>query len=381
MQLRRVLWQVIPSVAAVVGLVAALAVVGVTSAPADLPEEDVAPLPVVTAPAVWQTRIETPVRYLGEVRARQRVGLSFEVAGTISRIAVDEGNRVAEGSPIAELDVARLKADLMRLEASAEAVASDLDLARLTLRRVERSFGADAANEQEFDRASSSVTTLEARLAEARAAVERTKVDIAKSSIVSPFDAIVARRHADTGSLAQPGTAVVTLVERVEPEVRIGVAPAAVPSIGTEIGVAVRGATYQATVTEVLPEIDRITRTAEVRLALDAQLGDGLRDGDAASIEIPSVAEIQGVWVPLSALAQSVRGLWALYIAAPDEEDGWVVQRREVEMLRPESGRAYVRGAIEPGELIVIDGKQRLVPGLAVTPRSAETLSRAEASP
>ncbi|MEM1185910.1 MAG: efflux RND transporter periplasmic adaptor subunit [Planctomycetota bacterium] len=330
------------------------------------------PLAVRVVPVQWVEQIDITRRFLGEVQARQRVDLSFDITGTIERIAFDEGDTATAGDVVAVLDADRHKADLMRLQASAQAVASDLELARVTLERVETTLAANAATDQELDEASSAVRTLESRLAEAQASVARTQVDLDKSVIYAPFDALVARRRADVGSLAGPGTVVVSLLERTEPEVRVGVTPRLVLAKGDAVGVKIRGRTHHADVIGVLPEIDRITRTAEVRLAIDGVLGGEVRDGDPAEIEVVSSVKEQGLWVPFAALTQSVRGLWALYVAAPMGENSWQLERREVEVVRPGDGRAFVRGAVETGELVVIDGKHRIVPGLAVRPIIAE---------
>lgn len=372
MKLRSFLVRVLPSTAVCLACVGVLGGIGVFTAPTTEVQPQGEPLAVRVVPVQWVEQIDITRRFLGEVQARQRVDLSFDITGTIERIAFDEGDTATAGDVVAVLDADRHKADLMRLQASAQAVASDLELARVTLERVETTLAANAATDQELDEASSAVRTLESRLAEAQASVARTQVDLDKSVIYAPFDALVARRRADVGSLAGPGTVVVSLLERTEPEVRVGVTPRLVLAKGDAVGVKIRGRTHHADVIGVLPEIDRITRTAEVRLAIDGVLGGEVRDGDPAEIEVVSSVKEQGLWVPFAALTQSVRGLWALYVAAPMGENSWQLERREVEVVRPGDGRAFVRGAVETGELVVIDGKHRIVPGLAVRPIIAE---------
>lgn len=360
--------QAAASVIAVTAVVGAVGAVGVLSTPTAEAPSEIKPMVVLVSPTAWQDSTEDTARYLGEIQARQRVNLSFELNGTIDLLGADEGDRVPAGTVVARLDTARLLVDLRRLEAAARAISSDLDLAEITLERVDQTIAANAATQQQRDEAASAVRTLRARLAEAQAAVQRTRVDIDKSTLRAPFDALVARRFADIGSLARPGTPVLTLLERSDPEARIGVAPGAVPFVNGDTHVIVRSRRVPARLVDVLPEIDRVTRTAEVRFVLPEQLGPTLRDGDAAEIEITRPVDEDGFWVPLSALTQSVRGLWALYIAVPAGGDGWVLERREVEIVRPATGRAFVRGALEDGDLIVTDGKQRLVPGMRVRP-------------
>ncbi|MEL6330246.1 MAG: efflux RND transporter periplasmic adaptor subunit [Planctomycetota bacterium] len=360
----------LPTLAVVACVAGALGAVAALSQPAAEPPHAARPVAVLTEPVRWTDSIEVRTRYLGEVRARQRVELSFEITGTIESVLADEGDVVEGGLVVAELDTSRLEADLDRARAAAAGVRTDLNLARRTFERVERIFSGSASTQQELDEASNAVRRLEARLAEAEATIRLVKVDLEKSSLEAPFDAIVSRRAADVGSLASPGAIVLTLLETEGPEVRIGVSADAASSLGAQKTVTVRGRSVPATVLAVLPSVDRLTRTTEVRLRLGERLGSRLRDGDAATIELSSSIAESGFWVPLSALTQSVRGLWALYIATP-EERGWILERREVEIMRPGSERAYVRGSIREGEAIVVDGKQRLVPGMRVRPASS----------
>ena len=74
-----------------------------------------------------------------------------------------------------------------------------------------------------------------------------------------------------------------------------------------------------------------------------------------------------GFWVPVTALTESDRGLWGVYVV----KDESLVERRIVEIIHSESERAYVRGTLEDDDRIVRTGVQRLVPGQQVTPHAS----------
>ena len=73
----------------------------------------------------------------------------------------------------------------------------------------------------------------------------------------------------------------------------------------------------------------------------------------------------------MKALSAASRGLWTVYVAAPSG-DGWTAVPRPVEMVHSEGDRAYVRGPIQPGERVIVDGLQRITPGMPVTPRDSQ---------
>ena len=78
-----------------------------------------------------------------------------------------------------------------------------------------------------------------------------------------------------------------------------------------------------------------------------------------------------------------MRGLWAVFVAqplGPDSQAGSEsagthrLVRRTVEVLHEESDRVFVKGMLRDGDRVVIDGTQRIVPGMAVrlgAPRTA----------
>ncbi|MEO1569575.1 MAG: efflux RND transporter periplasmic adaptor subunit, partial [Pseudomonadota bacterium] len=96
---------------------------------------------------------------------------------------------------------------------------------------------------------------------------------------------------------------------------------------------------------------------AVVRLGLD-------RDLDA-----------RGAWVPIASLSESTRGLWSVFVAQPGNE-GTFAERRLVEIIHSSADRAYVRGALEDGDLIITDGLQRITPGQPVAPRTDRAVAQ-----
>ena len=92
--------------------------------------------------------------------------------------------------------------------------------------------------------------------------------------------------------------------------------------------------------------------------------------GAVVRLSLSRDVEENGLWLPVSALAEGQRGLWSLYIAVP-QDGGWVARPGLVEVVQSDGERAFVRGAISDGDRIIIDGLQRVAPGQAVAPRPA----------
>lgn len=122
-------------------------------------------------------------------------------------------------------------------------------------------------------------------------------------------------------------------------------------------------------------------RTAD-ESARDPRRNSVLRPGNLAELRLSKQVEAEGFWLPLSALSEGERGLWRALVAEPDtanprdqhdpqhaepsagaSDARWRLVSRPVQVLHVDSERVFVRGALQPGDLIVTAGLHRVVPG------------------
>lgn len=362
----------------IVGLLAlAGAAVGLTAfaaaiAPSDAPREEgpgSAPLRVVAAPIARDDGYVVEREFIGRVEARQRAALGFEIGGEVVEVTFDEGDVVPAGAVVARLDRDRLDASRRELVAARDAAAASLDLADLRRARFDRALALDAVSQQERDDADTAWRVARAELVRAEAAVATLDATLDETVVTSPFDAFVARRAVDVGTVVAAGSTVVELLERGAPEVRVSIGGAAVDAldVGDRIDVDVRGRTLDARVVSLLPTRDRRTRGVDVRAELDVALGD-VRDGDIARVVVRRRIDADGFGVPLTALTQDRRGLWALYVVGDDAR----VTAQPVEVLHSDERSAFVQGALPDGALVVLDGLHRIAPGTRVDATQSE---------
>ncbi len=204
------------------------------------------------------------------------------------------------------------------------------------------------------------------------AAIADLDATLNKSTLRSPFAGIIATRQVDEGTVVSAGQAVVRLVENVAPEARIGmpVETASQLQVGDAYTLSLEGDRYPATVAAVLPEVDPETRTQVVVLQLDQAAVPRISPGQTVRVEIAETIPTAGIWLPITALTQDIRGLWSTYGLMPTEEaDLYKVQPQSVEVLHQESDRVLVRGTVAAGDRLVASGVHRLVPGQTVRAR------------
>lgn len=387
-------------------------------------------------------------RYSGVINAGRTSDLGFEAGGKLVDVLVDRGERVEAGEPLARLDARRLGAERDRLVAqqdqaiaqlaelqngprredieAARATVQDLEdqlaLEQLRQQRREGLYEEGAISREERDIVSFGAAALGDRLAAARSqlsellagtrpeqiaaqqaqvrqlAAQIDDVDIAleKRTLNAPFSGTIAARQQDEGSIVEAGRPVVRLVERVRPEVEVGLPADVVADLapGDPQPIQVAGQNYAATLTAVLPELDPTTRTRTAVFSLEGALGRGLAPEQLAEVALDQMVSADGVWLPLTALTQAEKGLWTAYAlasetsatgaeaglgtpleagsaanAAPASETLALhrVEARALEVLHTEGDRVFVRGLLQTGDVVVADGVQRLVPGQLVS--------------
>lgn len=353
------------------GFTAGLILVGAATRPQEPSAESTRkePLPVLVAAASRHERYTVLRKFVGRVEAHRESRVGFERGGLVAMVLVDEGDSLAAGQPLARLDTQRLQARREELVNERDQARAELELADLTRRRIREARDLDAVSSQAWDEADKAFASRHAAFQRTESAIASIDVEIAKSELVAPFDALVAERFVDEGQVIETGQHVLQLLERTKLDIRIGVAGDAVDvlEVGDEHEISIRGRRLQASVRAVLPLRGSGTRSVDVVLRLHAKNAD-IRPGDLAVLKLERPVEEAGFWLPLTALTESSRGLWAAYVAEAAGDGTFAVRRRELEILHPEAERAYLRGTLSEGDLVVLSGLHRLVVGQSVEP-------------
>jgi len=198
-----------------------------------------APVAVTTYTVVNGT-IDAEVLGTGTLEARVGATVGPKMAGLITRVTADQGDRVTSGDTliyledidyrqqvgIAEADVAAAAAAIDRLKADQRRAEAVLSQARLTHQRVAQASAANAATQQELDTTAEALAIAEAELARAEtaivegqkrlAATERSldyqRARLHDTTIEAPFDALVVRRDRDAGDVVTAGSSVLELI-------------------------------------------------------------------------------------------------------------------------------------------------------------------------
>jgi len=324
---------------------------------------------------------EVTERFAGRVTSRRDSTLGFERSGLLAEVMIEEGEVVEEGDVLARLDTRALKAQERAIlarrdaaQATAREAEARLELAKVTEERQKSLVEAGHVSAQRYDEArfnrqavQATVAATQAQVASAEADLEQIRVNLALSEIRAPFSGDIIARFVDEGTVLSPGQSVVRVLEGGPLEVRIGV-PENVASLldDEEVEVEVSDLVLPARLQRLIGAVDPNTRTQTAIYHVDAPVT--VQPGELAKLHLKHVLQERGFWMPTEALAESQRGLWSAYTLKP-EGTTYVLERRPVELLHIETDRAFVRGTLEHGDVVVASGLHRLVPGQMVNVR------------
>lgn len=340
-----------------------LATGAIATRAAERPAPEPAPLPqVASIPIAVAQSLSTTRSFVGQIEAARQINVAFETGGTLDAVLVSDGDAVQAGQVIARLDTRAIEAERRASLAARDALTARLELAMRTASRAEGLSESGFASDQRLDEARLLVVELRARLAEIDAGIEAIDVALDKSVLRAPFSGEIGTRSADPGQTMSAGMAVVTLLEDSAPELHVGLPPALAASLtpGDSVMAEVSGTEVAATLHQLRPDLDPVTRTQTAIFRIHAE-SEALPFGQTGRITLSETVPETGSWLPLSALRAGLDGTWTVLTVLDGQ-----VETVAVEVLHGSGDAVFVRGGFQPRAELVTEGAHRLVPGQAV---------------
>lgn len=326
-----------------------------------------------TAMLVETTAVEegsyTPVlTALGAVRPDQDVQLQPRVSGQVAWISEDfiPGRVVPEGTPLLRIDPADARNALAQRRSELAQAEADLALekGRQAVARAEREQieGPVSAEQEALILREPQLQSTEARVLSARAAVRQAELDLERTTVRAPFDALILDRMAHTGSQVSPSVPLgrVVSTDRFWVELTLPVGQVRhLPLVdgqaaGTEVRVHDRSAwgpdeVRRGALTSVVRQVDEQTRLARLLVRVD----------DPLALQTDGPALVAGGWVEARIDAAELRDVIRLPRALLRRDDTvWEMQEgvlkiREVEVVLEDARHAYIASGLDPGAQVV----------------------------
>lgn len=280
----------------------------------------------------------------------EQVALSFETSGKIVDISFNEGSQVQKGQLLAKVNDKPLQAQLKRLQAQ-------LELARNRVYRQEQLLKKDAASQEAYEEAKTSLATLEAE-------IEGVKVNIGLTELRAPFDGVIGLRQVSVGAYATP-TTVIAQLTRISPiKVEFSVPERYANQIrkGVNMDFSVEGSqkAFHAQVYAVESSVDKDQHVFTAR-GLYPNTNRQLLPGQYASILLKKEEIPDALVIPSEAIIPEM-GVDKVFCYRSGK-----AMPVDIETGIRTAGEVQVLSGLQVGDTIIISGTLQLRTGLSVT--------------
>lgn len=296
------------------------------------------------------------IEALSTARANRFVTIFPEAAGEVIFIGVKTGDRVKRGDVI------------LRLEARAATLA--VNIAKVRLADAKRKFNRSEQLLRQNVNARATVDDDRAAVERAQLALELAVDVLAKRTIRAPFEGVVGIPKVEAGDRVTTTKAIVTLDDRRELQVEVEVPEQFLTRLKRGQKVYARTPSHAAlrfegAVSQIDSRIDPASRNVMVRVKFSNR-DDLLRPGMSFAVAInvpgksyPSVSELALQW-----------GVGKSYVWRVRND---TVDKVTVRTVRRFNSQILVEGDISAGDMVVVEGVQRLRPGRKVQLIGAES--------
>ncbi|WP_005034768.1 efflux RND transporter periplasmic adaptor subunit [Holophaga foetida] len=323
-------------------------------------QKDQGLVPVTLVPV--ETRpFRSAIAFTGNLLAVNRAELKAEVAGRVTRVTVQEGDRVAAGTVLCAQDedelllsVQAAEAQLAQAQAQAQQTRRDNDRAQSLLEK--RSVTRQAAQQAE--------TNYNAAMAAARAAESNlglAKTRLRKARTTAPFAGEVAKRSVQPGEMLNPGQPSFEVVDNRKLEILADLPTEALATvkIGMKASFKVAGFEhpFEGRLTQISPSVQADGRTLRVRLEVPNPQGllkgglfaEGLIEGENVTQRSALPSSILTATGREAEVFQAINGIAVRRkLTVGPEQNGW----------RPVEADWLTAGVqiVGQGQKLVVDG-------------------------
>jgi multidrug efflux system membrane fusion protein len=326
------------------------------------------PAPEVTAARVLFNEVHDWAEFTGRLEPVDSVDVRPRVGGYVETVDFAEGASVEQGDLLFRIDARPFQAEVDRLRAERKRAAAELGLAQSYAARAERLLARNATSREEFEQLAADAAVAEAELASVAAALEAAELNLSFTQVTAPISGRISRAIVTVGNLVEPSTVLTTLVSispvyayfDIDEHTYLKIVS---PNAAADVQVGLideDGYPHHARLDFVDNRVDADHGTIRARAVLDNSTGR-FTPGLFARIRLVSPSRFDAALVDDRAIGTD---LGRKFVFVVDDEN--VVQYRGVETGRLIDGLRIVTSGLAPNELVVVNGLQRVRPGLTV---------------
>ena len=310
-------------------------------------QEAKAPIRVKTEVASTATSVNGQT-YVGMVEEQEATAVSFTGMGVVKRVLVNEGQAVAKGQLIAEMDDTQARNLLSGAEAQ-------MTQANDALERFKMLHDAGSLPEVQW-------VEIQSKVAQAKSQLDVAKKNLADCRLVAPVSGIIGKKMIGAGETALPSQAVVSILDISSIKVKVAIPEAEIGGISGNtssiIKVEAIGSSFEGGRIEKGVQADALTHTYDIRINV-ANRERKLLPGMVASVSFgseKSEVKTEQLSMPVTAVQKKADG--SLFVWTIEKDS--TAHRTTITTGETLGNRIVVTTGISEGERIVTEGYQKL---------------------
>lgn len=333
----------------------------------------------------------------GRVAPTRVADVRARVGGLVIKRFFEQGSHVAEGAPLYQIDPAPYKAELASREADIALAEASLMLARQQSERFEALLDKQATSRAQYETAYATMKQAEAKLAGAKAAEARARLDLDYTTVRAPISGQIGRALLTEGALVDQNspTAVLARIQQLDPiyvditqsvgelrklrrDLASGELSRVAPDAATVRLIMEDGETYGHSGRLLFSDVTADPSTGQVTLRVEITNPESeLFPGMYVRARIEQAIDQDAIVVPQQAIQRNADGAPEVFLVKADQ----TVESRIVETGDVVNGMWIVRDGLKPGDNVIVDGFQRISIGGKVEPHPADQLQRSMHDP
>jgi membrane fusion protein, multidrug efflux system len=339
------------------------------------------PPPEVQVAEVVQKDVPIYIELVGATLGSEDVEIRARVEGYLASINFTEGSFVRKGQILYKIDPEPFEAALSQARANLETAKARLDKTNNDVTRYKPLAEKKAVSQQELDNALSAQEAARSQVSANDALVTKAKLDLAYTTITSPVNGLIGTTQRKVGSLVGRGeNTLLNTISQIDPILfRCAIAEA------EYLRIARRGADRDRSMNKkygveliladgtVHPHKGRLEA---VERAVDPTTGTLtgqfsfpnpekiLRPSQYGRARFVTEVKQDAVLIPQRAV-QEIQGLYSVMVVKPDS----TVEQRMVKVSDRVGNLWVIDSGAKPGEKVIVEGIQRVSPGVKVIAR------------
>jgi len=336
------------------------------------------PPPAVGVVAAKQQAITQSSEYIARIQATNRVNLVARVAAYLEEVLFTDGAEVKKGQLLYRLEQGPFQADVQAKDAAIAQFKAQLRNAEIVLQRAQALLKTPAGQQATVDTALAAQDALKAQILGAEAQLQQSKINLDYTEIRAPIDGKIGRTAITAGNYVNPGRG--TLVSIVSQDPTYIVFPVSTRTV-IELQQRAGGKADALTIRVRLPDGTLYDQPGKLDFIDNSVAGNTdtmvlrgivpnpkrlLVDGELVQAILQDIKPIEALAVPRAAVLADQQGDY-VFVVGKDNK----VEKRPVKLGQSTPALAAVIGGLNEGENVVVDGIQRVRPGLTVSPGPA----------